>query len=118
MASGLEDVPARRGRAVRVTAGEAIRIANTDRSQAVDTWALNSDELSEFMSMVHLHGTLGSVFPGAGDALVTNRRRPMLVLEEDTPPGRHDTVIAACDVHRYALLGCREYHDNCSDNFH
>jgi uncharacterized protein len=118
MASGLEVVPARRGRAVRLKAGQAIRIVNTHGSQVVDTWALNSDDLSEFMSMVHLHGTLGSVFPGAGDALVTNRRRPILVLEEDTSPGRHDTVIAACDVHRYALLGCREYHDNCSDNFH
>ena len=39
-------------------------------------------------------------------------------MEEDTSPGRHDTVIAACDVHRYASLGCTEYHDNCTDNLH
>ena len=48
----------------------------------------------------------------------TNRRRPILMLEEDTSPGRHDSVIAACDVHRYAALGCREYHDNCTDNLY
>ena len=118
METRLEVVPARRGRAVRLKAGQAIRIVNTHGSQVVDTWAFNGDDLSEFMSMEHLHATLGSVFPVTGAALVTNRRRPILVLEEDTSPGRHDTVIAACDVHRYAMLGCREYHDNCTDNLH
>ena len=24
--------------------------------------------------------------------------------------------MAACDSHRYVLLGCTEYHDNCTDN--
>jgi uncharacterized protein YcgI (DUF1989 family) len=28
----------------------------------------------------------------------------------------HDTLIAACDVYRYELLGCKGYHDNCTDN--
>ena len=28
----------------------------------------------------------------------------------------HDTIIAACDAYRYALLGCADYHDNCTDN--
>ena len=28
------------------------------------------------------------------------------------------TLIAACDNYRYGLLGCTEYHDNCSDNLH
>ena len=41
-----------------------------------------------------------------------------MLLEVDTSPGRHDTLIAACDVHRYALLGCNTYHDNCTDNLH
>lgn len=29
-----------------------------------------------------------------------------------------NTVIAACDVYRCAALGCRDFHDNCSDNLH
>lgn len=91
---------------------------NTHGQQVVDTWAFNAEDLSEFMSMEHLHASLGSVFPAPGCALVTNRRRAILHLEEDSSPGRHDTVIAACDVHRYAQLGCREYHDNCTDNLH
>ena len=32
------------------------------------------------------------------------------------PGGIHDTLLAACDQYRYELLGCEEYHDNCTDN--
>jgi len=114
----METLPARRGRAVRLKAGQALRIVNTHGTQVVDTWAFNAEDPDEFMSMEHLRGAIGSVFPKQGDALLTNRRRPILTLEEDTSPGRHDTVIAACDTHRYRLLGCTGYHDNCTDNLH
>ena len=114
----LHTIPARRGRAVRLKAGQAIEIINTHGSQVVDTWAFNAEDLSEFLSNEHMRPTLGHVHPRKGDALTTNRRRPILVLEEDTSPGRHDTVIAACDNYRYGLLGCTEYHDNCTDNLH
>lgn len=118
MKPDLQVLPARRGRAVCVAKGKALQIINTHGQQVVDTWCFNADDLSEFMSMEHLHATLQSVFPAERDGLITNRRRAILVLEEDTSLGRHDTVIAACDVHRYAMLGCREYHDNCTDNLH
>ena len=118
MTAELQVVPARRGRAVRLAKGQAIQIINTHGQQVVDTWCFNADDLSEFMSMEHLHTSLQGIFPAKGDGLATNRRRPILMLEEDTSPGRHDTIIAACDVHRYAALGCRDYHDNCTDNLH
>lgn len=111
-------VPARRGRAARLNSGQAIEIVNTHGSQVVDFWAFSAENPAEFLSMEHLRATLQRIFPQAGDALVTNRRRPILRLEEDTSPGRHDTLMAACDVHRYALLGCTDYHDNCTDNLH
>ena len=116
MGSELQVVPARQGRAVRLSAGEAVQIINTHGQQVVDTWCFNAADLSEFMSMAHLHAALESIFPAEGDALVTNHRRPILTLEWDTSPGRHDTVIAACDPFRYALLGCEAHHDNCADN--
>jgi uncharacterized protein YcgI (DUF1989 family) len=37
-------------------------------------------------------------------------------LIEDTSGGVHDTLIAACDRHRYAFLGVEGHHDNCTDN--
>ncbi|MGB8621613.1 MAG: urea carboxylase-associated family protein [Paracoccaceae bacterium] len=112
----LQVVPARQGRAVRLAKGQAIEIINTHGQQVVDTWCFNAADMTEFLSMEHLHATLESIFPTEGDALVTNCRRQILTLERDTSPGRHDTVIAACDRHRYALLGCKSYHDNCTDN--
>ena len=111
-------IPARRGRAVRLSAGEAIQIVNTHGAQVVDTWAFNAEDPTEFVSNEHMRASLGKLWPGQGDPLITNRRRPILILEEDTSPGRHDTLIAACDDYRYGLLGCTDYHDNCTDNLH
>lgn len=118
MSGELETIPARRDRAVQLRVGQAIAIVNTHGSQVVDTWAFNAEDLSEFLSCEHLRPTLGRVHPRKGDPLVTNRRRPILLVEEDTSPGLHDTLIAACDSHRYAMLGCTGHHDNCDDNLH
>jgi len=111
-------VPARRGRAVRLNRGQSLKIINTHGHQVVDFWAFSTEDLSEFLSMEHLRATLTSIFPKAGDALVTNRRRSILNFAEDSSPGVHDTLMAACDDYRYGLLGCTEYHDNCTDNLH
>ena len=67
--------------------------------------------------MEHTRAYLRKLSPRRGDALVTNHRRPILSLEEDSTPGVHDTLIAACDRYRYEQLGVVGYHDNCSDNF-
>jgi uncharacterized protein YcgI (DUF1989 family) len=114
----LLTLPARRGRAVRLSKGEAIQIINTHGSQVVDTWVFNAEDVTEFLSNEHMRATLGKLWPGKGDALISNRRRPIVMMEEDTSPGRHDTVTAACDDYRYGLLGCTDYHDNCTDNLH
>lgn len=112
----LSTLPARSGRAVRLGTGEAIQIVNTHGSQVVDTWVFSAEDMSEFLSNEHMRATLGRLWPAKGDALITNRRRPIMMIEEDTSPGKHDTIMAACDRHRYRLLGCEEYHDNCTDN--
>ena len=109
-------IPARKGRAARLAKGQSIKVVNTHGWQVIDFWAFNAEDLSEFLSMEHLRATLEGIFPHAGDALVTNRRRPILQFVEDTSPGIHDTLMAACDVYRYELLGCTEHHDNCTDN--
>ena len=109
-------IPARRGRAARLSQGQSIKIVNTHGQQVVDTWAFSTEDPREFMSMEHLRATLTRIFPHAGDLLVTNRRRAILYFAEDTSPGIHDTLMAACDDYRYGLLGCTEYHDNCTDN--
>jgi uncharacterized protein YcgI (DUF1989 family) len=95
-----------------------LKIINTHGHQVVDFWAFSAEDMKEFLSMEHLRPTIETIFPKPGQALVTNRRRPILHFLEDTSPGIHDTIMAACDDYRYGLLGCTEYHDNCTDNLH
>src|SRR5438046_5482763 len=112
----LIELPARRGKAARLRHGQTVRVINTTGQQVVDTWAFRADDIAEFMSMEHSRVAIGRIIPGIGDALVTNKRRPILTLVEDTSGGIHDTLFAACDRWRYELLGCEGYHDNCTDN--
>jgi uncharacterized protein YcgI (DUF1989 family) len=109
-------VPAREGRAVRLSRGESLVVINTHGTQVCDLWAFNAANLGEFLSWEHARAGLGRIAPRVGDALVTNRRRPILTLTEDTSPGVHDTLVAACDLFRYIGLGVADYHDNCADN--
>lgn len=114
--ANLITIPARRGKAQRVEAGQVIRIINTHGQQVVDTWAFAARDLAELMSMEHSRAAMRKIVPEVGDVFVTNRRRPILEVIEDTTPGVHDTLIAACDRYRYEQLGCAGYHDNCTDN--
>ncbi len=110
------EIPARQGKAARVRKGQRIKVVNSKGQQVVDAWAFNANDMHEFMSMEHSRVAIGRIIPQLGDALVSNKRRPMLTLVEDTSGGIHDTLFAACDRWRYELLGCTEYHDNCTDN--
>jgi len=109
-------LPARQGRAVRLEAEQVLRLINTAGTQVCDLWAFNAEDGAEHLSMEHLRTALGRITVGQGDRLVTNRRRPILTVVRDTSPGVHDTLIAACDLHRYHQLGVEGYHDNCTDN--
>jgi uncharacterized protein YcgI (DUF1989 family) len=114
----MTTLTARTGTAVRLGQGEAIRIVNIHGTQVVDTWALSGADTGEYLSMEHTRAALGKLSPTQGDALYSNARRVLATLIEDTSPGVHDTLIAACDEQRYALLGHVGYHANCRDNFH
>ena len=110
------EIPARRGKAAFVAAGQTVTVINTHGEQVVDTWAFSRADLSEFMSNEHSRAHTLHLVPKVGDVLRTNRRRPILTLTEDTSGGVHDTLIAACDRWRYAFLGVAGHHDNCTDN--
>jgi uncharacterized protein YcgI (DUF1989 family) len=110
------EIPARKGKAAQIHRGQRVKVINTKGQQVVDAWAFNAEDLRELMSMEHSRVAIGRIIPAVGDTLVTNRRRPILALVEDTSGGIHDTLFASCDRWRYELLGCPDYHDNCTDN--
>ena len=111
-------IPARKGKAARVRAGQHVRLINTHGTQVVDTWAFTAADVTEWMAMDASRAWFLKLAAAVGDSYVTTRRRPILTLVEDTSGCMHDTLMAACDPHRYGLLGVQGYHDNCRDNLH
>lgn len=114
----IQEIPAREGRAVRIAAGQALKIINTHGSQVVDFWAVAARDPRIHVSMVHTRSKLSRLTPRVGDQLFDNFREPMLAFESDTSPGVHDTVIAPCDAARYAQLGAPPGHASCAGNLH
>lgn len=110
------DVPAREGRGVRVAAGQRFRVIDVEGGQVADTFAFRADDVSEFHSAEHTRVHVSRLFPRVGEPFVTNRRRPILVLDEDRTPGVHDMLCAACDPERYAGLGVAGWHASCREN--
>ena len=104
------------GRAVPLARGQGLRLTNTHGTQVVDTWAVCADEPDEVMSMEHTRRVTGHLHPVVGDTFCSNRRNPMLTLEEDTAPGPHDTIVACCDRWLYVHYGAPG-HANCEDNY-
>ena len=109
-------IPAGHGKAVRLKTGQSVKLINTSGTQVIDMWGLDAYDLTEFMCMASTRSWNLTLNPKVGDQMITNRRRPIFTITEDTTPGVHDTVIAACDRHRYKLLGVEGYHRNCQDN--
>ena len=112
----VHQVPAREGCAVRLLAGEYIKLINTHGTQVIDMWAFNADDPLEIMSMHHTKSMLRRMMPRIGEAFFTYKRRPILTLVEDHSPGIHETVLPACDKYRYLADGFEGYHASCGDN--
>jgi uncharacterized protein YcgI (DUF1989 family) len=110
------EVPAREGRGVRLTAGQRFRVVDVEGGQVGDLFAFNAADPSECSSASHTRPHNRRAFPAPGQAFVTNRRRRILLVEEDTSSGVHDLLIAACDPERYRQLGVEGPHASCAEN--
>ena len=88
-------------------AGQHIRIVNTHGTQVVDTWAFSAGDVTEWMAMEASRAWFMKLAAAVGDSFVTNRRRPILTLVEDTSGVRARHAHGACDAERYGLLGVR-----------
>ena len=49
----LIEIPARRGKAAFVQAGQVVEVINTHGEQVVDTWVFSRNDLGEFLSNEH-----------------------------------------------------------------
>lgn len=109
-------VPAREARAVRVRPGGRFRIVDVEGGQVVDLFVFVAADVGEYASAEHTRIAVNRLFPRVGERFLTNRRRSILLLEEDNSPGVHDMLCAACDPTRYRLLGVEGWHASCHEN--
>ncbi len=102
---------------MRVAAGDLVRVIDVEGGQVGDVFAFKDSgrELAEHHSAAHTRAAIDRLFPTLGESFVTDRRRPILTLVEDTSPGEHDMLIPACDPARYAALGAQK-HRSCAEN--
>ena len=67
-------IPARHAKAAFVKKGRRIKVINTHGTQVVDCWALNPDNLCEYMSLEHCRVSIERVCPRKGDVITTHCR--------------------------------------------
>lgn len=72
----------------------------------------------EYLSLPHTRASSYKLVPEVSDTLLTNLRNPIITLVEDTTPGAHDTLTAACDANLYTALGVSApaEHGSCAEN--
>jgi hypothetical protein len=109
-------IPAGEGRGVRVKSGGVFRVVDVHGGQVGDLFAFVDGPTLEWMSAEHTRPSIRRLFPRPGDTALTNRRREIVQVEGDHSPGWHDTLYAACDPQRYALLGFEGPHRSCATN--
>lgn len=112
----LVNVPAREGRAIHLAAGQRFRVIDVEGGQVADIFAFCAEDVAEYHGAEHTRVHVSRLFPKPGEHFVTNRRRPILLFEEDATPGIHDMLCAACDPTRYDGLGIRGWHPSCQEN--
>jgi uncharacterized protein YcgI (DUF1989 family) len=114
----IEKVVAGHGRALRLEPGEFLRVTTVEGGQVADFWAFAADDPSEYLSMDHTRSVNSNIFVGVGSRLVSNRRRQLLSLVEDTASCRHDTLLCPCTSEIYRELGIEAPHRSCTANLH
>ncbi len=110
-------VPGSHAKAVLVKANHTVEVVNTHGTQVVDFWAVRADRPEIALSMQHSRVKWLNMRPHPGDSILDDERSAVMTLLADTSPGVHDTLIAACDPHRYAQLGAAPGHRSCAVNF-
>jgi uncharacterized protein YcgI (DUF1989 family) len=109
-------IPARTGWSGLLRAGQSFRVIDVAGGQCADLWVFRAEDPTEPLSAQHSRVHMAAIYPSVGWTFVTARRRPILRFVEDTSPGRHDCLVAACDSARYEQLGAAPGHASCEEN--
>ena len=75
-----------------------------------------SPDSDEYLSMEHSRSANYTLLFKPGERLFSNRFRPLLRLLDDTSPGYHDTLHAACSAGSNRFYNAPHEYPNCQDN--
>jgi uncharacterized protein YcgI (DUF1989 family) len=98
---------------VPVRCGQLLSVTDVDGARAAQLFAFTEADDREFLSPHHTRVFSNSYVLGKGMRLVTNRRRPLMVLGKDNV-GTHDLLMPASTTESLAQagftghVGCRE----------
>jgi len=107
----------RSGVAFELHEGQTLKVYDPTGEQVSDMLAFSLSDTRELISSGRSLDYAGRVYLTKGDALYSNRSRPMLQVVEDTV-GRHDFLLTPCSADTFKIIyGDREPHGGCQGNF-
>lgn len=107
-------IPPQSGGGMTIQKGQRLKVINVQGKQVGDLFAFVMDSPDESLSPGHTRSKLRRLYPELGKPLYSNKRDPLLLIEEDTV-GVHDLLAPACDTYFYREQGM-ENHPNCRGN--
>ena len=103
------------GTALRLAAGQSLRVSSPTGGQVSDVTAFASDDTGNWLSSGRTIDYGGTIYVTTGSVLYSNRSTPMLTITADTA-GRHDFVIAPCSAEMFERLYGASGHPSCFEN--
>ena len=107
-------IPAMTGGGAEVRNGQRVKVIAVEGQQIGDLFAFVLDSPDEHLAPGYTRSKLQSIYPVLGEPFYSNKREPLLLLEEDTV-GVHDLQAPACDFYSYREMG-DENHPCCRGN--
>ncbi len=97
---------------------QLLKIIDPQGEQVSDLTAFASDNIAEWLSSGRTIDYANKIYLTKGNALYSNRSRPMLSIVEDTV-GRHDFLLTPCSPETFKIIyDNHEYHPSCFENLH
>ena len=107
-------IPAMTGGGAEVRSGQRVKVIAVEGQQIGDLFAFVLDSPEEHLAPGYTRSKLQSIYPVLGQPFYSNKREPLLLLEEDTV-GVHDLLAPACDRYSQKERG-DENHPSCRGN--
>lgn len=115
MSSAQIEIPPSSGHALRLRAGEILRVVDLEGEQVADVVAYDAADPRESLSQGFTRANNDSARLVVGDQLYSNLNSPLLTIVEDTV-GVHDILFPPCSQFLYEHVfgvegktGCREH---------